>query len=483
MDRAARAAAGLRALGVGEGDAIALLLRNDIAFFEATFAARHLGAYPVPINWHFTADEAGYIMHNSGAKVVIAHDDLLPIARAVTPAVQTVLAVATPPEIAAAYNVSAGPREPRERAWDDLIAAHRPDSNPSTKPRPSMIYTSGTTGRPKGVRREPFDPNAPTPAAGPWGFGDPAQITVLMNGPMYHSAPNFYGVGAFARGADIVLQARFDAEEMLALIERHRITHMHIVPTMFVRLLRLPDAVRARYDLGSLRHVVHGAGPCTPAVKQAMIAWWGPVIHEYYGSTETGLATWLRSEEALRKPGSVGRAMDNVEIAVFNVAGERASPGETGDIYIRPSGPDFTYLGLDERRREIGRDGFVTVGDIGYLDPDGYLFLCDRKNDMIISGGVNIYPAEVEQALAGMPGVRDCAVFGLPDAEYGERVHACVQADPGAALTEADVRAWLTPLVARYKIPSEIEFVADLPREDSGKIFKRMLRQARMTRV
>jgi long-chain acyl-CoA synthetase len=481
-ERASKAAAGFRALGVAEGDTVALVLRNDFVFFEAALGASLAGAYPVPINWHATGDEAGYILRDSAAKALVVHEDLLPGIAADLPANLIALVAETPPEIAAAYGLSRWTAPALEtNDWDDFVGAQGPLENPSPVNRSAVIYTSGTTGRPKGVRRQPPAPGATPPTLSgltPFGLDQPGPITVLMNGPMYHAAPNIYGLSALHVGADIVLQARFDAEELLALIAQHRVTHMHIVPTMFVRLLKLPDAVKARYDLSSLRFVVHGAAPCPPEVKRAMIQWWGPVIHEYYGSSETGLAAFHGSQEALDKPGTVGRPLPGVAIVIVDDDGSELPVGAVGEIYIRPGGlPDFTYIGQDDKRREVGRGDHVTVGDVGYLDADGYLFLCDRKRDMIISGGVNIYPAEIETVLVTVPGVKDCAVFGIPDDDFGEAVCAFVEPMEGVTLDPAGLRAALAEQLSRYKLPKVIEIVADLPREDSGKIFKRRLRE------
>ncbi len=483
-ERIADAVKALHAAGVAPGQSVALLLRNDFAFFEASVAAQTIGAYATPINWHNTPDEIGYVLRDCGATVLVGHDDLLAKLGDALPAGTIVLAVATPPEIAAAYGVPAGATLAGRRDWDEWLAAAADRPAPPPAPQTgSMIYTSGTTGRPKGVKRQPTAEHerearhANTERAYGLGDGDGAQAVVLMNGPMYHSAPNGYGLTAVRVGATIVLEPRFDPEEMLQLIERHRISHMHVVPTMFTRLLRLPDATKARYDLSSLRFVVHGAAPCPPPLKRAMIEWWGPVINEYYGSTETGIPVWHSSEEALRKPGTVGRALPGGEVAAYGEDGRRLPPGEIGEIFMRAGGmADFTYHGRDDERAAIGRDGLVTVGDVGWIDDDGYVFLCDRKRDMIISGGVNIYPAEIEAVLMQVPGVRDCAVFGIPDGEYGEAVCAHVEADADASLTRETVREALGRTLARYKLPKVVEFADALPREDSGKIFKRKLR-------
>ena len=480
---AARAAGGFKALGLGEDDSVALMLRNDFATFEANMAAGQLGAYAVPINWHYTPEEAGYILADCAAKVLVVHSDLLTQIAAGVPAGVKVLVVPTPDEIVAAYSVPEDKRRAPDgvETWDAFVARSAPNTEPAKASRGSMIYTSGTTGRPKGVRRQPSSPElqaAATQEIGRyWGLVPDASIVVLMNGPMYHSAPAGYGMTAARLGLSIVLQPRFDAEDMLRLIARHGITHMHIVPTMFVRLLRLPDDVKQRYDISSLRWITHGAAPCAPAVKRQMIDWWGPVVTEYYGATETGIVVWHDSAEALKKPGTVGRVVEGGTMRIVDEQGRDVQQGEVGEIYVRgPNFSEFTYNNDAAKRREVALGDLVTVGDIGYQDADGYVFLCDRKRDMIISGGVNIYPAEIESALIQMPGVRDCAVFGIPDDEFGEQICAYVEPLAGETLDAGHVRAWLAEHVARYKVPKLIEFSAALPREDSGKIFKRKLR-------
>ncbi len=476
--RASRAARGFAELGVGEGDVVALCLRNDFALFEATIGAGMAGAYTAPINWHATAEEAAYVLRDCAAKALVVHADLLPAIAGDLPPGLPVLVVDTPAEIRSAYGVAPTLQAPEGAlGWDSWLARHAPATAPAEGSRAAVIYTSGTTGRPKGVRRaaNTMASGLDTASVG-YGLAGGSSLTVLMNGPMYHSAPNSYGMLAFNRGARMVLQPRFDAEQMLALIERHRISHMHIVPTMFVRLLRLPEAVKARYDLSSLRHVVHGAAPCPPEVKRAMIAWWGPVIYEYYGSSETGLITAHGSQEALERPGTVGRVLPGVAVRVLGEDGGDLPPGAAGDIYVdSAAAAGFSYIGLDDKRAEVTRGVHVTVGDIGYLDAEGYLYLCDRRRDMIISGGVNIYPAEIEAALLGVHGVRDCAVFGVPDAEFGEAVCAHVQVDADGPDTAA-LRVALAGKLSRFKLPREIVIADDLPREDSGKIFKRKLR-------
>jgi len=303
-------------------------------------------------------------------------------------------------------------------------------------------------------------------------------IVSVMTGPMYHSAPNTYGLIAARLGATMHLQPRFDAEDLLMRIERDRVTHLHMVPIMFNRLLKLPDEVKRRYDLSSLEFVVHAAAPCPAPIKRAMIEWWGPVINEYYGATETGAVTFCNSEEWLAHPGTVGKAVPGADVRVIDADGRTLPVGEIGEIVaVIPDIPDFTYHGDDAKRRASQKSGAIAPGDIGYFDADGFLYLCDRAKDMIISGGVNIYPAEIEAELHKMPGVADCAVFGVPDDEFGEAVHAVVQPQAGASLSEADVKGHLRERISAYKIPKRVDFATDLPREDSGKIFKRKLRE------
>ena len=487
-ESARRAATGLAALGLGKGDTVALYLRNDLPFFEASYAAGLLGAYATPVNWHCTEDEARYLFENSGAKAVVVHADLLGSVRCAIPPGVAVLVVETPPEIADAYGVHAERRAaPVDLpVWSAWLKGFEPFVGEGEAAPGAIIYTSGTTGRPKGVKRDPPTPEQRAQARRTQvlGFGFPEdpgaadQIVTVVTGPMYHSAPNAYGLAAARIGARVILQPRFDPESLLSLIEVERVTHLHVVPIMFNRLLRLPLDLRARYDLSSLKFVVHAAAPCSVAVKRAMIDWWGPVINEYYGATETGLVVFCNTAEWLAHPGTVGRPVPGADVKVIDANGRALGPREVGEIVARiTEGPDFTYHGDDEKRRAAEKAGLIAPGDVGYFDEDGFLYLCDRAKDMIISGGVNIYPAEIEAELVKMPGVADCAVFGIPDDEYGEAVCAVVQPLAGLALSEGDVRAYLQGCMAGYKVPKQVEFAADLPREDSGKIFKRKLRE------
>ncbi|HLI65558.1 MAG TPA: acyl-CoA synthetase [Caulobacteraceae bacterium] len=486
--RAARAATGLKSLGVGRGDLIAIYLRNDMPFFEASFAAGLIGAYPTPVNWHYAPEEARYLFENSGARAIVIHADLIEPIRGVLPEGVPVLVVPTPPEVAAAYGIApercAVPAGMTD--WTTWLEGFAPYEGPAEAAGGTIIYTSGTTGHPKGVKRAPPTPEQTATygrillrAFGFDGsFGAPADSVTVVTGPMYHSAPNAYGSISARAGGKVILEPRFDPEELLMLIDRERVTHLHMVPIMFNRLLKLPDAVKAKYDLSSLRFVVHAAAPCAPPVKRAMIEWWGPVINEYYGSTEIGPVVFCDSEEWLAHPGTVGRPIPETEVRIVDADGAPLPRGEVGEVIARTAAmADFTYHGDDAKRAASEKAGLIAPGDVGYFDKDGFLYLCDRAKDMIISGGANIYPAEIEAELGKMPGVADCGVFGIPDEEFGEAVCAVVQPAPGAALTELDVKTFLRPLMASYKVPKRVDFHAELPREDSGKIFKRKLRE------
>ncbi|WP_338466535.1 acyl-CoA synthetase [Novosphingobium sp. ZN18A2] len=488
-DRIRRAATVLAGYGLEKGDGVALYLRNDIAYFEAAFGAGMLGVYPVPVNWHYTVDEANYLLVDSGVKLLLIHADLLDAVRAAIPPGLPVVVVPTPPEIRAAYGLPDAPPPADLPVWDDLVRAAQPMQGEGEPAPSTIIYTSGTTGRPKGVKRGAFTPEqaeAVNVMLG-WSYGfadvlagkrDPATITTAVIGPVYHSAPNAHSSFSTRLGANVVVTPRFDAEGLLALIEKERITHLNMVPIMFNRLLRLPDEVKRKYDLSSLEYVTHAAAPCPPPVKRAMIEWWGPVIWEYYGSTEMGNVTNLSSQEWLAHPGSVGRVQPGVTLRVVDADGNDVAPGEVGEVIGKGRhGTDFTYQNAPEKRAAMEKYGLVTPGDMGYFDEDGFLYLCDRINDMIISGGANIYPAEIEAELHKLSGVADCAVFGIPDEEFGESVMAVVQPMPDADLTEDALKAELRRVMTAYKVPRRIDFAASLPREDSGKIFKRKLRE------
>ncbi|GAY24406.1 AMP-binding protein [Sphingobium fuliginis] len=464
LDRAARLASAMAAAGVGAGDAVALLLRNDFAVLEANLAVRRLDAYGVPINWHWHPTEIGYVLRDATPRLLIGHADLLDGLGAHIPEGLRVIAVGGTGE---------------QPDYDDWIAAHEPHEGHGNGLGSSMVYTSGTTGKPKAVRRLPATGEESAQRARVLAvIHDTAPGNVaLVTGPLYHLFSQAILMATFAAGGTVVVMERFDPEDCLRLIEQHHVTHGALVPTLFVRLLRLPEEVKGRYDLSTLRHVVHSGAPCAPEVKRAMLNWWGPVLYETYGSTETGVVTKISPREWLARPGSVGRPVLTGEVRIRGDDGQWTEAGRTGDVYLRIHGtPDFTFHGDPEKRAAVEYDGLITCGDMGWLDEEGYLFLCDRRADMVLSGGVNIYPAEVEAALLEHPAVSDCAVFGVPDAEYGEVLVAYLQSDE--ALIPDEVTAFLRGRIAGYKIPRHLVVGASLPREETGKILKRRLRES-----
>ncbi len=451
--RAGCAAGGFDRLGIAEGDVVALMLRNEPAYFEAMLACRQLGAYYCPINWHFKAGEAGFILRDSGARALVANPDLLSQVESGLPAGVAVIA-----------------------QWAGWRDAQSPWSGARRNPRGNMPYTSGTTGRPKGVRRA-----AATEAQRALAMelyrtvlGIEPGMRALVSAPL----SNLYGMQALLAGELLTVEPRFDAEATLALIERHRLTNLYLVPTMYVRLLKLAPEVRRRYDIASVRFISSTGSPCAPEVKRAMIDWFGPVITETYASSETGHITFIDSHAWLKRPGSVGRALGEGVVKILDDDGRELPPGKIGLIYCRqPAYPDFTYTNDAAARDAIEREGLWSVGDMGYLDADGYLYVADRKSDMVISGGVNIYPAEIEAVLMTLPAIADCAVFGIPDPEFGEALAAAVQLRSGQKLSEKEIQDFLRERIANYKVPRAVSFHDSLPREDSGKIFKRLLRE------
>ena len=482
IDAAARrAAGGLRHLGVRENDSVAIILRNDIPYFIVHEAAHYLGFDAVPVNWHLKPAEIDFILTDCKAKVVIIHSDLLTGELAGVIRRVPVIVVTTPAEILDSYGSTGDGDhgEPGFLDWAGWIEKSPRLADPEKKFRPPMFYTSGSSGRPKAVLRKNVTPEIGAQVSArtrfAWGF-DRTPIRSVMTGPLYHSAPNGYGNMVLQSGGLLVLTARFSAEGLLALIERYAITHLHLVPTMFVRLLDLPDDIRSRYRLDSLIHVTHGAAPCPVDVKRNMIDWWGNVIYEYYAMTETGIITCCSSAEWLECAGTVGRPAPGVEIEIRAENGNRRGPFEEGLICVRHEGTHcIAYLNAEEQVEDLHQNGFLVTGDIGYLDEAGYLFVSSRQSDMVISGGVNIYPAEIEAELLAMDGVTDCVVFGIPDPEYGEKLVAVIEKKGPS--TGADVSAYLKTRLANFKLPRACEFVDRLPREDSGKIKKQSIKK------
>ena len=480
-DAAQRAAAGLQALGIKENDAIAVILRNDIPYFIIHEASHYLGFDVVPVNWHLKPAEVDFILADCRARVVIVHADLLTEELVEIVKDSPVIVVNPPAEILQSYGAKSGKytRGPGFLDWNNWIEESRPPAALDKNFRPPLFYTSGSSGRPKAVLRNNVTPRI---AAGisartryAWGF-DQTPIRSVMTGPLYHSAPSGYANMVLQSGGTLVLAARFHAESLLGMIEQYGITHLHLVPTMFVRLLDLPDSARNRYRLDSLVHVTHGAAPCPADVKKSMIDWWGNVIYEYYAMTETGIISCCSADEWLEHEGTVGRAAPGVDIEIRDGDGNRRSALDEGVVCVKHEGTHcISYLNNDERSADLQQNGFLVTGDIGYLDEEGFLYVSSRQSDMVISGGVNIYPAEIEAELIAMEDVTDCVVFGIPDAEFGEKLVAVIE-KKGVADGEL-IAAHLVSRLANYKVPRVYEFVDQLPREDSGKVKKQLIKQ------
>ena len=479
LTRAARAAAGFHALGIVEGDAVALLLRNDFAVLEATRGANTLGAYTVPLSWHSKTPEVRHILTDARPKLLIVHADLyVAIRDAVLPEMATL--VVLPIETTLPQSQTTSTQLSTLPIWHEWLDQQGPWDRAPKAPRGTIIYTSGTTGRPKGVKRLP-----PTPEqAARYNefyrrvFDIRPGIRVYLGGPLYHSTANAFARAALEIADLMVLQSRFDAQSLLRLIDDQKLTHLILVPTMFVRLLHLPENVRRSFDVSSLQRVYHTGAPCPPEVKRAMIDWFGPVLHEIYGSTEVGATVFGSSQDWLTHPGTVGRPIPETTLRILDDSGNECPTGTAGEIFMRCTAyPDFVYHNDESMRRAVERDGLISCGDVGYVDAEGFLYLCDRKRDMLISGGVNLYPAEIESVLITMPGVEDCAIFGVPDTDLGEAAVAIVQPRPGATLDEARIRAWLKERLSNYKVPKRVLIEANLPRAETGKISKALLRQ------
>ncbi|HEY7105617.1 MAG TPA: acyl-CoA synthetase [Acidimicrobiia bacterium] len=465
---------GLRAMGLQPGDAIAMLLPNGVEVFELYLAITQAGFYLVPVNWHLVGPEIAYIVDDCEAKVFIAHARFA----------EQATAAASEIDVPADARFAVGGEIPGFRDYEELKAGQSGDTPADRQTGLVMNYTSGTTGRPKGVRRSL--PGV-EPEAGGRGFG--GMLTMfgmksfddnvhLVGSPLYHTAVLVFAGSAIHTGHTVVVMDKWTPEDMLRLIGTYRVTNTHMVPTQFVRLLGVPDDVRAHADVSSLRHMVHAAAPCPPEVKRQMIEWWGPVIDEYYAASEGG-GTLVAAADWLQHPGTVGRAWPGAEIVILDDDGNELSANEVGTVYMHMPAGSFEYY-KDKEKTEKGRRGrFFTVGDVGFLDDDGWLFLSDRKTDMIISGGANIYPAEIESELILHPDVADVAVFGIPHDDWGEEVKAVVEpieGVDGSPELEAEILAWAATRLAKYKTPRTVDFTDELPRDPNGKLYKRKLR-------
>jgi acyl-CoA synthetase (AMP-forming)/AMP-acid ligase II len=464
--RSNQAAQLYRACGLKRGDVIAILLENHIDYLPLCWGAQRAGLIFTCISTKLTADEAGYIVMDCGAKLLVAGASQGAVAKDL-PAVP--------------HRYSLGGEIPGYQPLEAALAAQPTTRIADESSGRDMLYSSGTTGRPKGVigplSESPIDHmDALTGLAGMLYSFAPG-IIYLSPAPLYHAAPLRYCMSVHKFGGTVIVMEKFDAERYLQLIEQHRVTHSQVVPTMFVKMLKLPADVRTKYDVSSLKAVIHAAAPCPILVKEQMIAWWGPRIFEYYSATEGSGFTAINSEEWLAKKGSVGKSLLG-EIRVIDDKGNLLPPGREGRIFFH-GGPPVAYHNSPEKTREVQGEHGATFGDIGYVDEDGYLFLTDRSSYMIISGGVNVYPQETENILVMHPKVADVAVIGVPNDELGEEVKAVVQprdwADAGPELA-AELIEFARAHLSHIKCPRSIDFDPDLPRHDTGKLYKRLVK-------
>ena len=465
---------GLRNLGLVPGDGIAALLPNGTAPLELYLAALQAGWYFTPINWHFTPPEIAYILRDCEAKAFFVAERFAAAGAAAADAAG----------LAAAARFGYG-TVPGFIPVTELRAGQPVSGPPDRTAGSTMHYTSGTTGRPKGVRRElsGLDPDEAAELSAVllqfFGITTASGNVHLVSSPNYHAAVTVFGGGAIHLGHTLVYMDAWNSQQALALVERYRVTNTHMVPTHFKRMLALPDEARNGYDLSSMKWLIHAAAPCPAGIKRAMLDWWGPCVYEYYAATEGG-GTIVTPQDWLARPGTVGQPWPVSEVMIADKDGSECPPGKPGTVYLKMSTFDFAYKGDPEKTAAGRLRGFFTVGDIGYLDEDGFLFLCDRKSDVIISGGANIYPAEIEAEIIMHPRVADVAVFGVPDEEWGEQVKAVVQAaagaEPGDELA-AEILGSLDGRLSRMKRPKTIDFIDEMPRDPSGKLLKRRLRE------
>ena len=464
---------GLRALGLGRGDCVAVVLENCAEVYQINLAISQIGLYMTPINNHLTGPEIAYIVEDSGAKVFFGSE------RFAEPCKVARERLDLPSSMCFALGSVEGFRPFAE------LAEGQPSEMPEGRTAGQVMnYTSGTTGKPKGVRRQ-------TPELAPeiiatltagflnmFGLQPEDDNVHLCGSPLYHTAVLVFSASALHLGHPVVLMDRWLPEEMLRLIDEYKVTYSHMVPTQFHRLLKLDEAVRARYDVSSLRAMIHAAAPCPIETKRKMLEWWGDTIYEYYAATEGG-GTLVTPQEWRKYPGTVGKAWANSDIKVYDDDGNELGPNQIGTVYMRVGSTDFEYKDDEEKTRDSRIDNYFTVGDMGELNDEGYLFLRDRKTDMIISGGANIYPAEVEAELLQHPKIADVAVFGIPHEDWGEEIKAVVQVidgvQPGDVLTQ-EILAWCSGRLAKMKTPKSIDYVDELPRDPNGKLYRRKLR-------
>jgi acyl-CoA synthetase (AMP-forming)/AMP-acid ligase II len=477
-ERSNRLAHELRAQGLRRGDHVALFMENHVRYMEIVWAALRSGIYITAINSFLTAPEVAYIVDDCDARLVLSSRAKADVAASIDPA--------TTPKVERWLMVDGVATDLGGPAWEsyeDAVAGRPATTIDDESSGALMLYSSGTTGRPKGIKRplpdDPIDvlPLRMTAYTIPT-YSYDADMVYLSPAPMYHAAPLVFSLAVHRVGGTLVIMEKFDAGAMLANIERFAVTHTQVVPTMFVRMLKLGEAERTTHDLSTLQVAIHAAAPCPVDVKRRMIEWWGPVLLEYYAGTEGNGATFINSEEWLTKPGSVGK-VQGVNIHICDPDGNDLPAGEIGGVYFSGGGAYEYHKDPAKTADAALPGGRTTLGDVGYIDEDGYLFLTDRKAHMIISGGVNIYPQEAEDVLIGHPSVADVAVIGVPDEEMGEQVKAVVQPVDGVevgAQLEAELIAYTRERLATFKCPRSIDFEDELPRLPTGKLYKRILR-------
>lgn len=481
-DQSNRIAQLFRSLGLRPRDHIAIFLENNPRFFEICWGAQRAGLVYSAISSRLTAPEVEYIVKDCGATLFVTSTYLVDKAAELTGLM---------PGVANRYMI--GGTSAGYRSWEEAVARQPATRIADEIAGHDMLYSSGTTGRPKGVlpvvEPQPIDADNPLLQITRKLYQMDESTIYLSPAPLYHAAPLRFNMTVMKLGGTSVIMEQFDAEAFLRLVPKYRITHTQLVPTMFVRFLKLPDEARLKYDMSSLRCAIHAAAPCPIPVKEKMIEWWGPIIWEYYGGTEGNGLTMCNSTEWLAHKGTVGRAVVG-QLRICDDAGNELPPGEPGTVYFA-GGRAFEYHN-DPKKTAESRNarGWTTLGDVGYVDPDGFLHLTDRKAFMIISGGVNIYPQEAENLLINHPKVMDCAVFGVPNEEFGEEVKAVVQprdmSDAGPQLAE-ELLAYCRQNLSTLKCPRSIDFEPELPRHPTGKLYKRLLRdrywQGRESRI
>jgi len=470
LSRRNRVAGALAKLGVGRGEHVIVYAPNSLECLLASAATRAANAVPVPMNHRLVAEEVSYILENSDAVAAFVDGPYVAIADEVRHRAEKIRH----------WILLSGERSSWATSLDELLEqdAEPPPADPAQGLGGSMIYTGGTTGRPKGALRAASDVQVTLSYMRALDMIHDPQVH-LVAGPLYHSAPGSFALFSAVIGGTVVVMRRFDPERALHLIQTHRVTSTFMAPALVKRIVDLPESVRARYDVSSMRSLVVAAAPCPMRVKEEALRYFGPCFYEFYGSTELGINTILRPEDVLKKPGSCGRAAPGIEIALLDDDGNPVPEGEPGELYVRRFGGMYDeYYKNPDATRQTRRGDWYSVGDVARVDADGFYTLCDRKRDMIISAGVNIYPAEIEDALHRHPAVDDVAVFGVPDDDWGERVHAAVRLRTGHTLTADELTAFARRHLADYKVPREVSFPEDFPRDSAGKLVKRLLRDA-----